>query len=328
MRTGSAWRTSTSSIRLPSSAKPRTAASSASASSGSSTLIVVMPMARAGLRFTPRSSRNTASCGRRRRAARTPARRCAGRACAALRPRTRPRRRTRRACPSACGRVVGLRLARRPVVRERADLQALRSWIARDRLRPSRAVARSPGRSRASARAASTVAAGRRRTRRANATQNSSKLSSLRSSRAQAPWSALAATTPRMKRSGSPCSRSYAANTSNGDGNTTPPRSKITARERPYGRRRYSRRLDRPGYLRRRTSRMMPCKRRRPRPRRSPGRGLVVDSPGSATRLTEAEWKAPTECPGWSVQDNLAHIIGDRIDDPRPTGARGRGHRR
>jgi uncharacterized protein (TIGR03083 family) len=26
--------------------------------------------------------------------------------------------------------------------------------------------------------------------------------------------------------------------------------------------------------------------------------------------LTEAEWKAPTECPGWSVQDNLAHIIG------------------
>lgn len=26
--------------------------------------------------------------------------------------------------------------------------------------------------------------------------------------------------------------------------------------------------------------------------------------------LTEAEWKVPTECPGWSVQDNLAHIIG------------------
>jgi uncharacterized protein (TIGR03083 family) len=26
--------------------------------------------------------------------------------------------------------------------------------------------------------------------------------------------------------------------------------------------------------------------------------------------LTEAEWKLPTECPGWSVQDNLAHIIG------------------
>jgi len=26
--------------------------------------------------------------------------------------------------------------------------------------------------------------------------------------------------------------------------------------------------------------------------------------------LSEAEWKTPTEVPGWSVQDNLAHIIG------------------
>src|ERR1700712_162288 len=26
--------------------------------------------------------------------------------------------------------------------------------------------------------------------------------------------------------------------------------------------------------------------------------------------LTESEWKAPTECPGWNVQDTLAHIIG------------------
>lgn len=26
--------------------------------------------------------------------------------------------------------------------------------------------------------------------------------------------------------------------------------------------------------------------------------------------LTETDWKAPTECPGWSVQDNLAHMIG------------------
>lgn len=25
--------------------------------------------------------------------------------------------------------------------------------------------------------------------------------------------------------------------------------------------------------------------------------------------LTEAQWRAPTECPGWSVQDNLAHIL-------------------
>jgi uncharacterized protein (TIGR03083 family) len=26
--------------------------------------------------------------------------------------------------------------------------------------------------------------------------------------------------------------------------------------------------------------------------------------------LTEAEWKTETECPGWSVQDNVAHLIG------------------
>ncbi|HEY5012376.1 MAG TPA: maleylpyruvate isomerase family mycothiol-dependent enzyme [Acidimicrobiia bacterium] len=26
--------------------------------------------------------------------------------------------------------------------------------------------------------------------------------------------------------------------------------------------------------------------------------------------LDEAEWKRPTECPGWTVQDNLSHIIG------------------
>jgi uncharacterized protein (TIGR03083 family) len=26
--------------------------------------------------------------------------------------------------------------------------------------------------------------------------------------------------------------------------------------------------------------------------------------------LTEEEWKTDTECPGWTVQDNLAHIIG------------------
>jgi uncharacterized protein (TIGR03083 family) len=31
-----------------------------------------------------------------------------------------------------------------------------------------------------------------------------------------------------------------------------------------------------------------------------------IDGLGSA--LTEAEWKRPTECPGWSVQDNLAHL--------------------
>ena len=43
--------------------KPRTCSSSARATAGSVTLIVSMPMRRAGLRFTPRSSRNTASEG-------------------------------------------------------------------------------------------------------------------------------------------------------------------------------------------------------------------------------------------------------------------------
>ena len=26
--------------------------------------------------------------------------------------------------------------------------------------------------------------------------------------------------------------------------------------------------------------------------------------------LDETQWKLPTDCPGWTVQDNLAHIIG------------------
>jgi len=30
-------------------------------------------------------------------------------------------------------------------------------------------------------------------------------------------------------------------------------------------------------------------------------------------QLTEAEWKQPTELPGWSVQDNLTHIIGTEL---------------
>jgi uncharacterized protein (TIGR03083 family) len=28
------------------------------------------------------------------------------------------------------------------------------------------------------------------------------------------------------------------------------------------------------------------------------------------TPFTEREWKTPTDCPGWSVQDQLAHIVG------------------
>ena len=26
--------------------------------------------------------------------------------------------------------------------------------------------------------------------------------------------------------------------------------------------------------------------------------------------LTESEWKTPTDCPGWTVQDNMSHLIG------------------
>ena len=44
--------------------RPRSSPSSASASPGSVTLIVCIPSSRAGLRFTPRSSRNTASSAR------------------------------------------------------------------------------------------------------------------------------------------------------------------------------------------------------------------------------------------------------------------------
>ena len=28
------------------------------------------------------------------------------------------------------------------------------------------------------------------------------------------------------------------------------------------------------------------------------------------TPFTEREWKTPTDCPGWSVQDQIAHIVG------------------
>ena len=37
--------------------------------------------------------------------------------------------------------------------------------------------------------------------------------------------------------------------------------------------------------------------------------------------LTGAEWATATDCPGWSVQDNLAHIIGTErmlLGDPAP----------
>lgn len=37
--------------------------------------------------------------------------------------------------------------------------------------------------------------------------------------------------------------------------------------------------------------------------------------------LSDAEWAAPTDCPGWSVQDNVSHIIGTErmlLGDPAP----------
>ena len=43
--------------------------------------------------------------------------------------------------------------------------------------------------------------------------------------------------------------------------------------------------------------------------------------------LDEVEWKAPRECPGWSVQDNLVHITAlERfiLGDPLPTRGRAR----
>ncbi|MFN5603525.1 MAG: maleylpyruvate isomerase N-terminal domain-containing protein, partial [Actinomycetes bacterium] len=27
-------------------------------------------------------------------------------------------------------------------------------------------------------------------------------------------------------------------------------------------------------------------------------------------QLTESDWKTPTDCPGWTVQDNLSHLVG------------------
>ena len=37
--------------------------------------------------------------------------------------------------------------------------------------------------------------------------------------------------------------------------------------------------------------------------------------------LTDAQWEAPTDCPGWSVQDNVSHITGTErmlLGDPAP----------
>ena len=37
--------------------------------------------------------------------------------------------------------------------------------------------------------------------------------------------------------------------------------------------------------------------------------------------LTEAQWKTPTECPGWSVQDQVSHLVGSEsriLGNPSP----------
>ena len=37
--------------------------------------------------------------------------------------------------------------------------------------------------------------------------------------------------------------------------------------------------------------------------------------------LTEAQWKTPTDCPGWSVQDQISHLVGSEtgiLGDPDP----------
>ncbi len=47
--------------------------------------------------------------------------------------------------------------------------------------------------------------------------------------------------------------------------------------------------------------------------------GSIADLGGG---LDEVEWKRPTECPGWTVQDNLVHLTAlERfiLDDPLPT---------
>jgi len=45
--------------------------------------------------------------------------------------------------------------------------------------------------------------------------------------------------------------------------------------------------------------------------------------------LSERDWKRPTECPGWTVQDVLAHLLGIELGllgEPEPEPVRGREH--
>ena len=48
----------------------------------------------------------------------------------------------------------------------------------------------------------------------------------------------------------------------------------------------------------------------------------VWESIGSlCSPLTEAQWKTATDCPGWSVQDQVSHLVGAEsgiLGNPRP----------
>ena len=148
----------------------------------------------AGLRLTPRSSRNTASVGSTLERARRRSRRSAGRACARRPCSTRPPRRTAASTqPSARGRRG--RRRGHEVVGEQRGREPLAGTGARPR--PS------PGGSRPTSSASTSRAVDRRgrppRPRPRTASQNSSKSTSLRSSRAQALVSGFVALSRRMK---------------------------------------------------------------------------------------------------------------------------------
>ena len=54
------------------------------------------------------------------------------------------------------------------------------------------------------------------------------------------------------------------------------------------------------------------------------------DIAGLCEGLTPEQWALPTDCPGWSVQDNVAHMIGTErmLAGEQPSAPRGRGRRR
>ena len=34
--------------------------------------------------------------------------------------------------------------------------------------------------------------------------------------------------------------------------------------------------------------------------------------------FTEEQWKTPTDCPGWSVQDQISHLVGAEVGSSNP----------